>query len=421
MGGIFSFASIQQDWSAYIQWIIWFVGSILSILVFIPFFHSSTAGMFSRTLDAINIIAMVFIIGIPFSFGSALLVRANKEGSNKINLRQYGIVYMICSLFIVGAGLFTAISFGVPLDHLPGILLAALVVAMIPCIFTTVIAQYFDDWRYSLLISSSIFLFASNQFGYLPQHMMMGTSSLYSLYHLYRFLAVLMSGYQFETLSQMENTLGLGFDIYIVVNPLFVWILFAILSFLIHRFRVMKTTEYEGLNDIPESSPQMLPTIVSKKYIVGAMLTLLVILSGASYAWNISPPITNEPETFVLYSSHTTGETLVLGQWWTAAVEFPDILKNSRGSYTIRIEVLQFGFEDMTLSEFAAMNESQRDDEFSGQHIGLGTDQPTLRTGWSAMSFNETRLWVHRMTSQSGNQDGAEFIANIVISARAES
>jgi hypothetical protein len=75
----------------------------------------------------------------------------------------------------------------------------------------------------------------------------------------------------------------------------------------------------------------------------------------------------------------------------------------------------------MTLSEFAAMNESQRDDEFSGQHIGLGTDQPTLRTGWSAMSFHETRLWVHRMTSQSGNQDGAEFIANIVISARAES
>jgi hypothetical protein len=424
--------AMQQKRSAFIQWIVWFSGSILSMLAFIPFLSSSDAGMFSNTLDAINIIAMVFIIGIPFSFGSALLVSEKREGSTKISHRQYGTVYMICSLFVVGAGLSIAISVGVPLTHIPGILLAAVIVTMIPCIFTTVISQYFNEWRYSILINTSIFLFVSYNFGYLPQHTQMGTSSLYSLYHLYRFLAVFMSGYQFENISQMENALGIGFDSSLVVVPFLVWTLVAMLSFLIHRSIVKRTIAYEGVKGTPESSPQMFPIIVSKRHIVVGMLTLLLILSGASYAWNISPPISNEPETFVLYSSPTRGETIILGQWWTAAVEFPDILKNGQGKWNFRIEVLdwgtvlqpvviviQFGFEDMTLSEFEAMNESQRDDEFSGQSIGLGTDQPTLSTGWGVMSFHETRLWVHRMTRQSGNQDGAEFSANIVISARA--
>ena len=65
------------------------------------------------------------------------------------------------------------------------------------------------------------------------------------------------------------------------------------------------------------------------------------------------------------------------------------------------------------------MNETERDEEFGGQHVGLSNEQLTLETGWTSYWINEGRLWVHRMTNLESDQDGAEFTVNIVITARA--
>jgi hypothetical protein len=176
----------------------------------------------------------------------------------------------------------------------------------------------------------------------------------------------------------------------------------------------------------------MFPFLVSKKNIAALVFSILLISSGVSYAWNISPPIEDEPETFILYSSPSGGDIMVLGQWWAAFVVFPDILQHGYARYSITFEVLdwgtvqdprliaiQFSFADMTLSQFASMNETERNEEFAGQHVGLSNEQLTLSTGWSSYWINESRLWVHRMTNQGVNQDGAEFSVNIVISAKA--
>ncbi len=423
-------ASIEtgSERPAYVIWTIWLFSSILSIAIFVPFLGRSDAGLFSNTLHAINIVAMVFILGIPFSLSSVILVRRDKRESREIDLRTIGITYIVCATFIGSLCFIVTIFLAVPLYHLFGILLAALLVALIPCIITYIIAHFFDDWRYSLVISISLFLFMSQHFGYLPQQVPMGIASLYSLYHLFRFLAVIMSGYQFANITQMENALGMGVEFLQVVGPLLAWLLIAILSLLIYRYRNKKIIERGQLKDTPE----MFPFLVSKKNIAVLVISLLIISSSVSYAWNISPPIEDEPETFILYSSPTGGETMVLGQWWTAFVVFPDILQHGYARYNIMFEVLdwgtvqdprliaiQFSFADMTLSQFSSMNETERNEEFAGQLVGLSNEQLTLSTGWGSYWINESRLWVHRMTNQGANQDGAEFSVNIVISARA--
>ena len=423
-------ASIETEAErpAYVIWTLWLFISILSIAIFVPFIGRSDAGSFSNTLHAINIVAMVFILGIPFSLSSVILVRRDRKESREIDLRSIGITYIVCATFIGTLSFIVTIFLAVPLYHLFGILLAALLVALIPCIITYIIAHFFDDWRYSLIITISLFLFMSQNFGYLPQQVPMGIASLYSLYHLFRFLAVFMSGYQFANVTQMENALGIGVEFLQVVGPLLAWFLIVILSLLIYRYRNKKIIERGQL----KTTPEMFPFLVSKKNIAVLVLSIILILSGMSYTWNISPPIEDEPETYILYSSPTGGDTMILGEWWTAFVIFPDILQHGYARYNIMFEVLdwgtvqdprliviQFAFEDMTLSQFASMNETERDEEFAGQHVGLSNEQPTLDTGWGSYWINESRLWVHRMTNQGTNQDGAEFSVNIVISARA--
>ena len=423
-------ASIETGYErpTYVIWTMWLFISILSIAIFVPFLVPSDAGLFSNTLHAINTVAMVFILGIPFSLSSVILVRKDKRESREIDLRSIGITYIVCATFIGTLSFIVSIFLAVPLYHMFGILLAALLVALIPCIVTYTIAHFFDDWRYSLIISISMFLFMSQIFGYLPQQVPMGMSSLYSLYHLFRFLAVFMSGYQFANVTQMENALGLSVDFLQVVGPLLVWLLIVIPLLLIYRYRNRRIIERDQL----KATPEMFPFIVSKKNIAVLVLSLLIISSGVSYAWNISPPIDNEPETYILYSSPPGGETMVLGEWWAVFVVFPDILQNGYARDNIMFEVLdwgtvqeprliaiQFAFADMTLSQFASMNDTERNEEFAGQHVGLSDEQPTLSTGWGSYWINESRLWVHRMTNQGANQDGAEFSVNIVISARA--
>jgi len=424
------FASIETGYErpTYVIWTMWLFISILSIAIFVPFLVPSDAGSFSNTLHAINIVAMVFILGIPFSLCSVILVRRDKRESREIDHRSIGITYIICATFIGTLSFIVTIFLAVPLYHLFGILFAALLVALIPCIITYIIAHFFDDWRYSLIISISIFLLMSQIFGYLPQQVLMGTFSFYSLYHLFRFLAVFMSGYQFANVSQMENALGMGVEFLQVVGPLLVWFLIVIPSLLIYRYGNRRIIERGQL----KATPEMFPFPVSKKNIAALALSLLIISSGVSYTWNISPPFDDEPETFILYSSSIGGDTMVLGEWWAVFVVFPDKLQYGYARYSITFEVLdwgtvqdprliaiQFAFENMTLSQFASMNETERDEEFAGQIVGLSNEQLRLETGWTSYWMHEGRLWAHRMTNRDVNQDGAEFIANIVISARA--
>lgn len=388
----------------------------------------SDAGLFSNTLNAINIVATVFILGIPFSLSSVILVIRDKRESREIDSRSIGITYIVCTTFIGMLSLIVTLFLAVPLYHLFGILFAALLVSLIPCIFTYIIAHFFDDWRHSLIINISIFLLMSQIFGYLPQQVQMGMSSLYSLYHLFRFLAVFVSGYQFVNVSQMENALGMGVEFLQVVIPLLVWLLIVISAMLIYRYGNRRIIERDQL----KATPEMFPATVSKRNIAVLVLSILLISSGVSYTWNISPPIEDEPETYILYSSPAGGDTMVLGQWWAKFVVFPDILQHGYARYSIMFEVLdwgtvenprliaiQFSFADMTLSQFVSMNETERDEEFGGQHVGLSNEQLTLETGWTSYWINEGRLWVHRMTNLESDQDGAEFIVNIVISARA--
>jgi hypothetical protein len=413
---------------AYVAWILWLFVSILSLVIFVSFLVPSDAGSFSNTLNAINIIAIVFILGIPFSLSSVIVVKRDKSESQEIGLRSIGIIYITSATFIGILSFIVTISLAVPLSHLSGILLAALLVAVIPCIITYTIAHFFDDWRYSLIISIGIFLLLSQNFGYLPQQVHEGINSLYSIYHLYRFLAVVMSGYQFGNVSQMENALGMSVDVLQVVSLFLIWLFITMLSLLIYRYGNKKIIEHSQL----KASPEMFPPQISKKNFAAIALCILLISSVVSYSWNISPPIEDEPETFILYSSPTGGEPMVLGQWWAKFVMFPAILQHGYARYSIKFEVLdwgtvqaprliaiQFSFADMPLSQFVSMNESERNEEFTGQHVGLSDEQPTLDTGWTSYWINESRLWVHKMTNQGVNQDGAEFTVKIIISARA--
>ncbi len=424
------FASLEtgNERTTYVVWTIWLFISILSIAIFVPFIMPSDAGTFLNTLHAINIVATVFILGMPFSLSSVILVVRDRRESREIDFRSIGITYIVCTTFIGTLSIIVSLYIALPLYHLFGILCAALLVALIPCIFMYIIAHFFDDWRYSLIISIGIFLVMSQIFGYLPQQVQMGVSSLYSLYHLFRFLAVFMSGYQFANVTQMENALGMEVEFLQVIGSLLVWFLIVISSLLIYRYGNRRIIEHGQL----KATPEMFPEIVSKKNIAVLVFSILLISSGVSYTWNISPPIEDEPETYILYSSPTGGDTMVLGQWWAVFVVFPDILQHGNARYSIMFEVLdwgtvenprlialQFSFADLSLSQFASMNETERDEEFGGLLVGLSNEQPVLETGWISYWINEGRLWVHRMTNRESNQDGAEFTVNIVISARA--
>jgi len=237
-----------------------------------------------------------------------------------------------------------------------------------------------------------------------------------------------MTGYQFANVNQMENALGMGVEFLQVVGALLVWFLIVISALLIYRYGNRRVIERSQL----KATPEMFPAVVSKRNIAALVFSILLISSGVSYTWNISPPIEDEPETYILYSSPAGGDTMVLGEWWAVFVVFPDVLQHGYARYSIMFEVLdwgtvenprlialQFSFADITLSQFALMNETERDEEFGGLHVGLSNEQLRLESGWTSYWINEGRLWVHRMTNIESDQDGAEFIVNIVISARA--
>ncbi|MBD3405638.1 MAG: hypothetical protein GF411_05850 [Candidatus Lokiarchaeota archaeon] len=390
---------------------------------------------FSTTLSSISVVASVFTFGIPFSIGAVVMWTTPKAHRSIMHpeptpsyLRSTYLSRLTLStglsLFVLFiATLIGFLIYGGNFTYFPTVLVSSLLVALMLNILVFVLALYLDSPMYTFAISTLLFLYLSFEFGW----SLRSTDDIFSLctpYHLFRYLAVLLSGYQFPHEQAMEHYMGFYADFSVLLGPLLLWGIVSVLSILgslhllkgnmLHWMKESSTWENPSLS--PKES-QTSGMVVHSQKRIKIMAMLIVILFSATTIFNtvLIPTGRQIPEEFYLYQSPATGEPITLGSWRYDSVYISDSLLSQTDGFTLRVTILGWGgysggeglrvkkdLVSLSVSQFEAMNETEREDAIPSGSWGLTPDRSETGSGIQhSIDDAGIYLWALRFTDDS--------------------
>ncbi|TXT54064.1 MAG: membrane protein of unknown function [Candidatus Thorarchaeota archaeon] len=404
---------------------------------------------FSTTLSSIGVVASVFTFGIPFSIGAVVMWTTPKAHQSMLRteptssyIRRTYLSRLILSTGLSFSVLFIGalvgfVIYGGDFTYFPSVLVASLLVGMMLTLLVFSLALYLDSPKYTLVISTLLFLFLSFEFGWSPR----SADDIFSLctpYHLFRYLAVILSGYQFPHEQAMEHYMGVYADFTVLLGPLLLWSIASVFSILgslyllkgnMMQWRKESSTWDDGALGSMESQPSGMVVHTHKRIKIMAMLIVILFSAATIFNTVLIPAGRQIPEEFYLYQSPETGEPITLGSWMYDSVYISDTLLSQTDGFTLMVTILEWGgysgddglqvkydMVSLSVSQFEAMNETEREDAIYPTSRGLTPDRPATGPGVQhSIDDAGTYLWAFRFTDTSNETAAYTIVVFIEI------
>ncbi|MHA1479961.1 MAG: hypothetical protein ACTSQZ_00855 [Candidatus Thorarchaeota archaeon] len=431
--------------------------SILSGLLVYNYNFSSGVG---AALTAINLSASLFIFGVPFVMGAALLLpsfKLSKDNTSEpyknlnawfLTVSRFLVLFVLSTIFTITWILLSYylvilnsyVSTELILVYLPGTIISGLILASILSAVTTFIATLIDDWKLALIANLALFFILWVAFGFVSRLTTYDTLAIFGPYHLYRFLALAASGYVvdpvygvvWENSSVMRALMGINFGFFDVLISVGLWISLSVILIIITQYpmsqNISRLRIESDLNRFAPGDQKLLKQIKESKQFLRqrrlAFGTVLVIILIIIPLLRFSVTFAIEEEaTQTLYDGEMT---LPLGFWAYGEVEIPSPPEGLNNMYQLRVEILDWGncpdelerwamFEEMSIENFEALNETEKDD-LAGTHHPLTPARTEVGTGFSSIQSTGTHLWAFKFVPAEGYPlEGALYIKITVI------
>lgn len=416
------------------------IAIIFVISLSITYFFRESAVMLNEPFDydstfkAINLIATTFIYGVPFTLGGVIMWNTDKSHRNisertshrairDLYLERLVFTTLISFLLMLGICIFGFIVFGAEIVHLPAILLSMILVTIMLNIIISLLALFVDSPIHTIIFATAIFSYLSFILGWSP-FSASDDFALYSPYHLFRFLAIILIGYDFPSGQFMEYYTGLAVQPLSLVGPLVVWGLLSLISVIgttnlmqegVTRWK-QETSSWESqAYDI--KAPSVLKSIrdVKIRQKMFAAVIVLLFISTATYNIVISSGGNQIPEDLYLYRSPFGGERINLNSWRYGEVEISSTQISQADGWTVDVTIVEWGIYSgsegldvkkglvkLSLEEYAELNDTERNSLISGTWHGFTPDNPTSGEG---VVFNlddaGTYIWAVKVTDSA--------------------
>lgn len=432
-----------------------FIISGLSLFVF--GFDSSLgwAGGFGAAYLAINNSASMFIFGVPISLGAALLLRSEQSRtqirsssesfvsprilviSRFVVLFLLGMVVMVLWIlysFNVAIGVYHTTDPSGIIIYLPAAILAGIIVTLLTSGIGILLASFMDEWKLTVLAGLAFFFIVASVFGMSSYLSIYDYMSIFSPYHLFRVLSILMSGYVsdpiFGVVPNDPDTMSMIMGLYIrpfdMVIPVGFWILFTIVQMLvseriygrnIQRCQLEKKLDsiasdkdVKGMgeaatHDTYKALKHSYSMLRGQRLVVVASLVLILFIFPVVKV-SLESQAQSE-NTHILYQSSSNGESLALGQWRYGVVEVTSPSGGLRNAWQVNAEIVDWDgcpeeleavllFNKISIETFEAMNDTQRENTCIGTTRSITRDNPYIGGGWTYFDRVGTFLWAFK-------------------------
>jgi hypothetical protein len=348
------------------------------------------AGGFGAAYLAINMSASMFILGVPISLGAALLLRSEQSRaqirsssesfvsprvlviSRFIVLFLLGIVVMVLWIlysFSVAIGVYHFVDPSRIIIYLPATILAGIIVTLLTSGIGILLASFMDEWKLTVLAGLAFFFIVASIFGMGIRLSMYDYMSIFSPYHLFRFLSIIMSGYvsdpNFGVVPNDPDTMLMIMGMYVgpldMAVPVGFWVLFTILQMLvserIHGWNIQRWQLEKKLDSIAsdkdvkgmgEVATHDAYKVLKESYsklrgqrlvVVTSMVLILFIVPVVKVSLESQAQSEN---THILYQSSSNGESLPLGQWRYGVVEVPSPSSGLTNAWSVHADILDW-------------------------------------------------------------------------------
>lgn len=366
----------------------------------------------SPLINAVNIVSMTIATGL-FSFLTAgllfsspssrlfILQRIEEIGSRKTFLLRSLHAVLITSLFTIILAVIaflTPIISSYPLVDLtlfgnfiffPSVLVASLVGSILLTLIASALASLTDDSRLCVVLGCASTLALASVTGWgIPdrifRYSLTRNLSFLSLHNIVRALAVLLSGYHFQSLEDMVRYVGFTVSMEnVALSLLGTCAIVTLLIVIGQRFLSVNSTRWtilermlpsqiiwdSAIKDAPTRYISIKRTLAFQRGITSLVVGVLVVsmLVGGSVYNTYMINVTST----VIYSSPPEGEQIQVGKWYvfdiTVTSPYPGLI-NMIG---IDVDILTwgnasqylnfyYGVLDMDSTEFGLLNESTR-------------------------------------------------------------
>ena len=438
-----------------------FIISGLSLFVF--GFDSSLgwAGGFGAAYLAINNSASMFILGVPISLGAALLLRSEQSRtqirsssesfasprilviSRFVVLFLLGMVVMVLWIlysFSVAIGVYHFVDPSRIIIYLPAAILAGIIATLLTSGIGILLASLMDEWKLTVLAGVAFFFIVASIFGMGAYLSIYDYMSIFSPYHLFRFLSILMSGYvsdpTFGVVPNDPDTMSMIMGMYIrpldMVIPVGFWVLFTIVQMLvserihgrnIQRWQLEKKLDSiasdKDVKGMGEAATHDAYKALKHSYsklrgqrlvVVTSLVLILFLLPVVKVSLESQAQSEN---THILYQSSSDGESLPLGQWRYGVVEVPLPSGGLTNAWSVQVDILDWDgcpeeleavrlFNKISIDTFEAMNDTQRENTCSGIARMITRDNPYIAGGWNYFDRWGTFLWAFKFMPAPG-------------------
>jgi hypothetical protein len=399
------------------------------------------AGAFGAMHGATGMVATLFVFGLPFSLGVALMFTtssahrkfAQNPRDSKTVIKTIFVHYLY--LIVVFSIYVTLVTIAVfsnrviryslvnPIDifrYFPGVVLSGIFISSILTCLLLPIVLAVDDWRFSTILGSGFLYGLSSTFG--TGSFRMHELSIFAPSHLYRFLAIALSGdVTCPTMGQiwgdpdrMHMIMGLYVDWGGLLGPLLAYGVISVFSLLLsiqiyknHYALWIYDVEYteDWVADESSAKAQSLDKMEGKnqkiltrhRQIVVVVIIAMIVLGPiliSSYARERETDLTH-----VLYEN--PGRTIILGELCYGEVDVPAHPVGMNNMYQIETEILDWGscpeplerwsgFRDISLDEYLELNATERENLARSGHLSITREDPSTGSGWWGMGFTLT-------------------------------
>jgi hypothetical protein len=410
--------------------LVWLIVSIASFAMAFMFPILGASGYLGALIYTTNLSATILLHGIPFSLGAVLffgtetsrnvLSRSIDEGRRPILVFAVRLLVLLIMAFALFSGLifisfvmaaqaFPNLNFTVILWDFPVTLLSGLVISWILVSICTLGTLLIDDWRGAIVFNTAVFILPGFFFGPSPHSPgVYGSKSLFSFYHLYRFLTVLLSRHEFVTDTHMSTTMSLVVYFGDLMLPLGVLIGISLAAAAgglyvfrqdVQRWRSEAADAFADDEDRDETSKvhgvvQSLKTMRKRlrQQRQGAVIGLVLLWLVIPLAGMLAIPAEVEPQEEVIYSSPEDGFIIQLGEWLCGQVELPEPPSGRQNAYKLTITIInwgscpeplnaRFGLVKYPLEDFLEMSEEGKINLFSGYAMLIDREHPDTGGG----------------------------------------
>ncbi|MHA2213540.1 MAG: hypothetical protein ACW992_10305 [Candidatus Thorarchaeota archaeon] len=289
--------------------------------------------------------------------------------------------------------------------------MAVLPVSWVMCSIAAFVALMVDDWRFATGIGSTVFFVIGLVFGFTPWQVLHGETSLFAPYHLFRFLAIILSGHHFLSPQEMVMRVGLVTNMAALLMPVFTLLVVSLLSYLGSVIVYRRNHErwslevFSGEQIKSHSKPELQAAMVGKlkkarvglkqqrQAVVVAVLLFIAFLPLLSRSYIEQR---EEEEITILFESSPEGFRVLLDEWLFGAFEVPSPPGGMQNSLGVQSTIANWGgcpyvleatigFTQMDIESFRALDDVQRTSAIGVTSHNIDRDKPTSGGGYSTI------------------------------------